>query len=292
MNTTVQTNRGAVECAITGEGPAVLLLHGAMGGCDQGQLLARAAVGPSRHTFIAVSRPGYLGTPLSSGRTPEEQADLYAGILDSLGIPQAAVVAVSGGGQSALQFAIRHPERCLALVMISACSAPMTERLPFAYNILKLAAHVPALAAVMARRAARNPDRVASRSIPDPVLRSHTLNHPEAGPLLLALQQSTMDRMALRLPGTENDVFQSRRRFSYSVDQISAPLLVVHGTADRTVPFSQSSSLARLVPGAELLAIEGGEHVSLFTHLDLIRARTNDFLSLRLPLPRHNPAVQ
>jgi pimeloyl-ACP methyl ester carboxylesterase len=33
-----------------------------------------------------------------------------------------AVVAFSDGGPSALQFALRHPERCAALVMISAKS--------------------------------------------------------------------------------------------------------------------------------------------------------------------------
>jgi len=38
---------------------------------------------------IAVSRPGYLGTPLADGETPEAQADLYAALLDTLGIARA-----------------------------------------------------------------------------------------------------------------------------------------------------------------------------------------------------------
>jgi pimeloyl-ACP methyl ester carboxylesterase len=71
----VHTRRGPVEYAEVGAGPAVLCLHGAMGGYDQSLLLARSAGAPG-FRYLAVSRPGYLGTPLSRGRTPEEQADL------------------------------------------------------------------------------------------------------------------------------------------------------------------------------------------------------------------------
>ena len=55
--TLIPTSRGNVEAVTWGEGPAVLSLHGAMGGYDQGILLAKTAISP-RHRFIAVSRPG------------------------------------------------------------------------------------------------------------------------------------------------------------------------------------------------------------------------------------------
>jgi pimeloyl-ACP methyl ester carboxylesterase len=277
----VETSRGPVECAISGEGPAVLLLHGAMGGYDQGVLLGRSALGGAGFQFVAVSRPGYLGTLLKCGETPEAQADLCAEVLEALGIGQAAVIAISGGGQCALQFAIRHRENCRALVMISTCSATLDARLPLAWHLLKLAARIPALGAMMRRRALKDPEQSSRRSIPDQVVRARTLNHPEAGPLMRALQRSTMDRLGQRLPGTENDIRQSRRRFDYPMEEISVPLLAVHGTADKVVPFEQSRLLAGRVPGAELLAIEGGEHVSLFTHLDEIRARVTGWLSSR-----------
>jgi len=87
----IETRRGRVECQRSGDGPPILLLHGAMGGCDQGLLLGRAAVGSSGYELIAVSRPGYLGTALALGRTPELQADLCADMLDTLGVRRAAV---------------------------------------------------------------------------------------------------------------------------------------------------------------------------------------------------------
>jgi hypothetical protein len=56
----VATPRGPVEYAEYGEGPAVLALHGAMGGWDQGLLLART-LAAGGHRFVGISRPGYLG---------------------------------------------------------------------------------------------------------------------------------------------------------------------------------------------------------------------------------------
>ena len=55
---------------------------------------------------------------LPADASPEAQADAHACLLDALGIPNAAVVGVSAGGPSAMQFAIRHPQRTAALVLL------------------------------------------------------------------------------------------------------------------------------------------------------------------------------
>ena len=96
----------------------MLAVHGAMGGYDQGVILARA-IGAPGYRHVAVSRPGYLGAPLTAGQTPEEQADCCAAILDALGIVAAAVMAVSGGGPCARQFTLRHRARCRGLVLVA-----------------------------------------------------------------------------------------------------------------------------------------------------------------------------
>ncbi len=276
----VTTPHGPVEYAESGEGPAVLALHGAMGGLDQGLILARAAGLTPGHRAIAPSRPGYLGTPLASGRTPEEQADLYAALLDAAGIRTAAVVAVSGGGPSALQLALRHPGRCRALVLISAASSRIDARPPFAWHVLRLAARWPALLGAIQRRAARDPDRAASRSIPDAGQRARLLKDPEAWQLMQDLQRSTGDRMARRIRGTENDIATTRGNLELRLEQLAVPVLVIHGTADRMAPFAHGQAVASRAPGAELLAIDGGEHACLFTHLAEIRARIASFLAV------------
>jgi pimeloyl-ACP methyl ester carboxylesterase len=111
------TRCGPIEYADHGEGPAVLVVHGAGGGFDQGMDLGE---GMARAGFrvIAPSRFGYLRTPLPADASEAAQADAHACLLDALDVRSVAIVGVSAGGSSALQFALRFPERTRALVLL------------------------------------------------------------------------------------------------------------------------------------------------------------------------------
>lgn len=280
----ISTPRGPVELVVDGEGPALLALHGAMGGWDQSLLLARTLAEPG-YTTCALSRPGYLGTPLSAGRTPEDQADLYAGVLDALGIDRVGVMAVSGGGPSAIHFALRHPDRCWGLVLASTTAGPVDNRLPFAFHVGLLLARLPSVARKSRQRVESDLDAAAAPSIDDPALRARTLADPEAGPLFRSLLLSTVDRMAERGAGTRNDVHVTRTR-DYPLEAIRVPTLVVHGTRDRLVPFEDHGAvLARRIPGAELAVAEGGDHVAMFTHHAELQPRAAAFLRVHAPEP-------
>jgi pimeloyl-ACP methyl ester carboxylesterase len=50
--------------------------------------------------------------------SPQAQADAHACLLDALGISRAAVVGGSAGAPSSMQFCLRHPRRCSALVLL------------------------------------------------------------------------------------------------------------------------------------------------------------------------------
>lgn len=273
----VKTRRGPVEYTAWGEGPVVLALHGAMGGCDQSALLART-IGEPGYRFVALSRPGFLGTPLSTARTAEEQGDLLADVLDALGHKEVGVMAVSGGGSAAIQFGIRHAQRCWGLVLVSTCGARVEQRIPLSFKLIQLLARWRWFETRIRRRAQRDPDSAARRSVLDPAIRARLLADPEAGALFRALIASTMDRMGMRLGGTANDIEVSRTT-DYPLERVGVPTLVVHGTHDRLVPFEKHGQvLASRIPGAELLSIPGGEHVSIFTHRADVRPRVCRFL--------------
>lgn len=275
--TVVKTRLGRVEYAEFGEGPAVLALHGAMGGYDQSLLLART-IGAAGFRYIGVSRPGFLGTPLASGKSPEQQADLCAALLDTLGITSALVMAVSGGGPCALQLALRHRQRCRGLVLVSTCGEKVDTPIPFSFRLTMQLVRLPAFANAIEKKARENFNAAADRSIPDPVVRARTLQDPEAGPLFTELLRSTCDRMAQRMPGTGNDITVSRTT-ACPLEKIAVPALIIHGTADCMVPYTiHARALASRIPNAELLTIEGGEHVSIFTHRREVRAHVARFL--------------
>lgn len=126
---TIATHCGEIEYATAGDGPAVLMVHGAGGGFDQGMILASSFV-PRGYRVIAMSRFGYLRTPAPEHASILLQADAHACLLDALGVGRAVVVGVSAGAPSALEFALSHPERCTALVLVVPGWFAFPERVP------------------------------------------------------------------------------------------------------------------------------------------------------------------
>ncbi len=113
----IETASGPVEYAVMGEGRPLLMVHGSGGGWDQGLDFAQVFVGKG-YKVIAVSRFGYLGTPYPQDASPETQADAHANLLTALGIEKAAILGASAGGPSTMQFAIRHPDKCAAMILL------------------------------------------------------------------------------------------------------------------------------------------------------------------------------
>lgn len=112
-----ETPCGPIEYAVAGDGPPVLAVHGAGGGYDQGMDISALLFGGG-FRVIAMSRFGYLRTPLPADASAAAQADAHACLLDALNIRRAVVFGASAGGPSAMQFALRHPERTAALVLV------------------------------------------------------------------------------------------------------------------------------------------------------------------------------
>lgn len=117
------TRMGSVEYTERGEAMPLLSLHGSPAAFENGLLIAEfARVNGFR--MIAVSRPGYGGTPLGTGRTPVEQADALAALLDTLGLEQVAVVGMSGGGSAGYALAGAHPDRVCCLLQVESIALP------------------------------------------------------------------------------------------------------------------------------------------------------------------------
>jgi pimeloyl-ACP methyl ester carboxylesterase len=263
-STIIGTAVGPVEYQRTGSGPAVLYVHGTPGGYDQGIAFARF-FSDNRCTFISPSRPGYLRTPLASGPSPEQQADLYAALLDELGIQSASIIGFSGGGPSALQFALRYPDRCRGLAVVGGiaqrnCKYERVRTLPrwkqlFTEIVEHLLVSDPFLFSILPfTRFLYKGNAVAG------MLSSGTLYH-------------------LRAAGYENDMAQFAAMGEYPLEKITAPTLVVHGTKDEDVPFEDAELLIKKVPGATLLALEGGDHAAFYTYAKTVMPALQDFLT-------------
>ena len=64
------------------------------------------------------------------------------------------------------------------------------------------------------------------------------------------------------------------------IDKIDVPTLIMHGTGDRNVPIDITSRvLAKMLPSATYLEIEGAPHGMLWTHGEEINKALLDFLA-------------
>lgn len=274
---TLQTAKGPIEYQEFGQGPVVVAMHGAMGGHDQSSILARTVLNGS-FRVLAVSRPGYLGTPMASGATPSQQADLIAALLDALGVESAGVIAISGGGPCAISFALQHPGRCKAMVLISTVGGRNEVAIPFRFHLMKYLARLPFVVRRLRKKALDDLERTATRSITAASLRRRMMSDSVARTLFADLTASTFDRMAQRIAGTDNDI-RITQTMEYRLEDIRVPTLIVHGDKDPLVSFDQHAmQSAKRIAGAELLPLEDGEHAAIFTHRPLVRDRISGFL--------------
>lgn len=263
-----QTACGPIEYIIEGEGLPVLALHGGGGGYDQGILLGQVLRG---FQMIAPSRPGYLGTPIEVGRSHADQAEAMIALLDALDIDQTVVIAASAGGPVALQMALRHPHRVRGLVMISAISrsvdlSPRYERF---IRLLLASDFIPwVLTTVNIDQAIRN-----NGPLPPTTQRD---------PLKMALLRESIRHSCTasqRYMGSMNDLVSTcKASFTYALDQIRVPTLVIHGDADPACPLPHGEHTARSIPDARLMIIEGGGHFAFVTHSEQVAPAAEAFI--------------
>jgi pimeloyl-ACP methyl ester carboxylesterase len=262
-----ETKLGPIEYAIAGEGPPVLIVHGAGGGYDQGMELAQPLVGLG-FRVIAVSRFGYLRTPLPLDASPAAQADAHAGLLDALGIARAPIVGVSAGAPSAMQFALRHPQRCSALVL--AVPAAYVSRTDGSASMTP-----PPLTALLFGTALQSDFLfwVAPKVCRDTIIRSILATSPAlvraAGAAERARVASVLEHIlpvSERRAGLLNDAAVCSALERYELERIEAPTLVLTVADDLFGTFDTARYTAAHVPGAKFVAYATGGHLWVGHH--------------------------
>ncbi|TFF84652.1 alpha/beta hydrolase [Candidatus Thorarchaeota archaeon] len=266
------TSCGEIEYALRGEGPVLVMLHGGPGGYDQGLLDADMWIREG-FSLLSVSRPGYLRTPLSSGETLEEQADAIEALLDELGITKVAVLGASAGGPVALHFTLRHPERVSALVLVAAVSKKYEVRESQRKSVLGrifLSETTADLGVwfydILTRRWTSLSLKEMFKENVD--LEPEALNGYVKEVMSIPEQVTWYKRfirttcpMSPRMAGLDNDLVQLEKVSFSNLGDIRCPTLVVQGTADTDVPFTNAEFSSSSIPNARLYKIEKAGHV-------------------------------
>ena len=230
-----------------GEGDPVLLIpglgYGAWSFTHQIDDLSSAA------QVLAMDNRGTGRSDKPPGPYSIEQlaADAQA-VLEQRGATPATVVGTSMGGYVALTLALRCPEAVSALVLTATtCGGPGSFGVP------------ETTLQAWADAAPLGPEGFARATMPLSLRPGWCEEHPEEFEELLSLRLSSPTPVeAWRAQ------FDACARFldaGLAEGAVRQPTVIVHGTADRVVPYENAAHLARRLPHASLVTMEGAGHL-------------------------------
>jgi pimeloyl-ACP methyl ester carboxylesterase len=233
--------------------PTIVFIHGAAFDHSVWQWQSRYFAHHG-HSVLAVDLPGHGRSPGATRATIGEYAEWVAGLLDAVGLPQAALVGHSMGSLIALETALRHAPRVTQLALV-ATSAPM----PVSDAFIAAARDEPPVGLEMeAVWGHARGVQLASSAIPGASLlsASRRLNaRSKSGALHAALEACNGYRAdAEKLKG------------------LSVPTLVVAGKRDQMTQFKAGKATADAIPGAKFVALDAGHSIMAEAPKELLAA--------------------
>ena len=222
--------------------------------------------------LICHDRPGYGGSTPNPGRDVASCASDVRDICAALGIDRLAMWGISGGGPHVLACAALLPDLVVAAASLASPAPYGAEGLDWFEGMgadhaddfkLKLADQA-------ASRAKMEKDRleVMAESPAEAGSTFQSLLSPAdaavlTGALAEYLVTSSQAGLAPGAEGWWEDSCALMDPWGFGLDQISVPVLVVHGDQDQFVPFGHGEWIAAHVPGAEAWLLEGDGHLTL-----------------------------
>jgi pimeloyl-ACP methyl ester carboxylesterase len=227
---------------------ALVFVHGAGGSHLNWPPQLRRLAGANTY---ALDLPGH-GQSEGQGRTSiSAYADFVAAFLDTLGLEKVTLVGHSMGGATALDFALRYPERLAGLVLVGSGA-----RLRVASAILN---------------GIHQDFQATLRLICDYAFA------PDAPGQLKRIgrrQMGQTDPDVLYGDFAACDAFDVMDRLS----EIRCPTLAICGTADRLTFPKYSTYLRDNIPGAQLALIEGAGHMVMLEQPEAVSQAIADFI--------------
>jgi pimeloyl-ACP methyl ester carboxylesterase len=189
-------------------------------------------------------RPGYTGADLTADA---------AGVLDGFGISAAHLVGVSAGGGIAQEVALDSADRVLSLTLISTSPATGGDR--------DLPPPTPEFSRFVATAEAdwSNPDSVIDYLVGYSRILAggkRAFDEVQVRELVRRDVERARDFAAVQ----NHDLMSHGEASPKPLSSITAPTLVIHGTADPMFPLKHGEVLAAVIPGARLLPLEGAGH--------------------------------
>lgn len=242
--------------------PAILLIHGAAASMDYWEVpFCERLAAAGRFVIRYDQRDTGRSVSYEPGKPEYTQADLVGdavGVLDTLGISRAHVVGISMGGGIAQRLVLDHPDRVASVTFISTSPGgpggasnpdlpPMSEK----------------LRAVFADESP-DPDWSDPEAALDALIEGEQIfagAFPYDEPARRELNATMIARTNnLAAAMTNHWIIDGGDPVRPRLGEIAVPALVLHGTEDPLFPVGHAEAMAREVPGARLVLLEGAGH--------------------------------
>jgi len=256
-----------------GEGPALLHIHGGLGGmlstlAPQEFLLAQVYSDAFRVVWYDRRSAGQSDYP-EVFYSLEDVASDAKGLLDHLGIDKAVIMGDSAGGPVALTFALNYPERAYGLVLAetSAVLCDIPAFAPTLRELVEMLRNEGPEAAYEARKRLRGESggevgdlsRVFDFSKAPPVIEEFFAAQVREGREKARLA-SREERIRWHAGELRNYTMYLGVDLRPRLKEVRMPTCVIHGNKDIAVPLSHGQIIAAEVPDAELHIIENVQH--------------------------------
>lgn len=252
----VHVNGVELYYEVHGEGPALVLCHGASG--NHLNWWQQVPFFMDRYRCIIFDHRGW-GLSLVQPGQPGAAAfvDDLEGLLDHLEINDVRLLGFSMGGRTALGYTLRYPERVKALVLADTTAAFATEGM------------AKRLQEIQQQRAA-TPDPIAALVAPD---------YPQREPAMMFLAREIF---ALNPPRDPDFMTRGQPPPPPTLDQLQnlrVPVLFIVGEHDASTPPDVVREMQACIPGSRLEIIAGAAHSTYFEKPAVFNRLVADFLA-------------
>ncbi|MBN2252312.1 MAG: alpha/beta hydrolase [Kosmotogaceae bacterium] len=253
----VEINNVSIHYKISGEGsPLIILLHG----FGASAFSWREVIEPlsEEFTVVAFDRPGFGLTSRPIGEelkvfnpySLESQVELTTSLIQYFGFEKAILIGNSAGGLTALETALKNPDRVLGLVLVDAAIYNADED-NFLFRLLTSTPQGRYLGPLVSRAFLGSARNLLNLAWHDPEKLTPEILEGYEKPL----KTKNWDRALWELT-------LARKPYDYSrIPMISVPSLVITGDNDKIVPVEDSIRLAKELPLAQLSIIQNTGHL-------------------------------
>jgi pimeloyl-ACP methyl ester carboxylesterase len=258
------------------DGPVLVLLHGSNASVQTWEPWVARLGG--KYRIISYDQIGHGIT--GPNPTDDYSVNAFVDVLDRLvlkmGVSRFALAGNSMGGGIALSYAMAHPDKLTALVLVDAGGAPDAKpsSLPIGFRIARMPV-INRLAEV-----------ITPRSLIEKSVRQTVSNQA-------IVDDKMVDRYwdLLLYPGNRRATglrFSTLRKQTNekAVAAIKIPTLILWGEEDKLIPVSAGRWFAKTIPGSTLITYPGIGHIPMEETPDKSAADVDTFLGTKPPASR------